>query len=89
MTKRRIEKDPPHPRLHKPVLLSGIVPRRRHVRDLPAVAARVQIDRTHAGDHRIEDILRRVMLRALVREQGRRDRHICLLKISDLFEKHL
>ena len=47
----------------------------RYVQDLPAIAARVQIDHTHAGYHRIEEILRRVMISALVREQVWRDGH--------------
>ncbi len=75
MTERRIEKDISHPRLHKPVILSCVMPCCWHVRDLPAVTARVQINRAHAGNHRIEDVLRGVMLRALVREQGWRDCH--------------
>ena len=58
----------PAPLIPRPIILSCVVPRCRHIRDLPAVAARVQIDRSHAGDHRIEDILRRVMLRALMRK---------------------
>lgn len=69
---------PPLSQLNKSVVMRGIIPRCWYVQDLPAVAARVQIDRTHAGDNRIEDILRRVMLRALVREQGWRNRHLTI-----------
>ena len=48
------------------------------IRDLPAVAARVRIDSAPAGDHGIEDILRRVMLSTFVREKSWRDRHTSL-----------
>ena len=33
------------------------------------IVERVQIDRTHAGDHRIENVLQCVMLRALMRDK--------------------
>lgn len=46
------------------------MPRCRYVRDLPAIAAWVQIDRAHAGNHSIVDVLMGVMLRVLVRERG-------------------
>ncbi|MCX6684382.1 MAG: hypothetical protein NTZ37_06620 [Methanoregula sp.] len=51
------------------------MPRCRHVRDLPAVAARVRIDRSHARNHCIENVLRRVMLRALMGEKSGWDGH--------------
>jgi len=64
--------------------MSCIVPRCRHVRDLPAVAGRVEVDRAHAGYHRIENVLRCVIFRALVREKGWRDRHIGTLKFLQI-----
>ncbi|MCX6691817.1 MAG: hypothetical protein NTW33_07130 [Methanoregula sp.] len=38
--------------------------------DLPAVAARIEVDRSYAYEHRIEDVLRRVMFRVLVQEKS-------------------
>jgi hypothetical protein len=47
----------------------------RHVRDLLAVAARIEVDRSHAHNDGIGDVLRGVVLRAFMGEKSRRNGH--------------